>query len=101
MPRVLEAVPNFSEGRDVQAIVALVETIAAFDVDVLDWSSDPDHHRSVVTYIGPPAEVERASLAAGRFALKHFDLRPVPGSKDGDRLNANFTIVSYREASDA
>jgi len=75
MPRVLEAVPNFSEGRDVQAIAALVETIAAYDVDVLDWSSDPDHHRSVVTYIGPPTEVERASLAGARFALEHFDLR--------------------------
>lgn len=75
MPRVLEAVPNFSEGRDAVAIAALVETIAAHDVDVLDWSSDPDHHRTVVTYIGPPPDVERAALAAASFALEHFDLR--------------------------
>ena len=37
----------------------------------------------------------------GFVVVKQFDLRPVSGNKTGDRLNANFTIVSYREASDA
>src|SRR5688572_19886282 len=75
MVKVLEAVPNFSEGRDLAKVRALVDTIAAEGVDVLDWSADPDHHRSVVTYIGDPPRVEAASLAAARFALDHLDLR--------------------------
>ena len=74
MVQVLEAVPNFSEGRDLAVVRALVAAIGAADVEVLDWSADPDHHRSVVTYIGPPAGVEAASIAAARFALEHIDL---------------------------
>jgi glutamate formiminotransferase len=52
-----------------------VEVIASYDVEVLDWSADADHNRSVVTYIGQPADVELAAVAAGRFALEHIDLR--------------------------
>ena len=72
---VLEAVPNFSEGRDLDLVSELVGVIAREGVDVLDWSADPDHHRSVVTFVGDPATVESASLAAARFALEHIDLR--------------------------
>jgi glutamate formiminotransferase / 5-formyltetrahydrofolate cyclo-ligase len=72
--KVLEAVPNFSEGRDLDTLQALVDTIAGFDVEVLDWSADPDHNRSVVTFIGAPGDVEAASVDAARFALQHFDL---------------------------
>jgi glutamate formiminotransferase len=75
MLKVLEAVPNFSEGRDTDAVRALVAVIAASDVDVLDWSADADHNRAVVTYIGDPGSVEEAAIAAARFAREHFDLR--------------------------
>ncbi|MDA0328531.1 MAG: glutamate formimidoyltransferase [Gemmatimonadetes bacterium] len=75
MIKVLEAVPNFSEGRDLAMVGALVDRIASFDVEVLDWSADPDHHRSVVTYIGDPKDVEAASVAGARFAMEHIDLR--------------------------
>lgn len=75
MTRVLEAVPNFSEGRDPATLEALVHVIAGHDVEVLDWSADPDHHRSVVTYIGAPPDVEEASVAAAGFAAQHIDLR--------------------------
>ena len=51
---ILEAVPNFSEGRDIEKVRSLVDTISKRGVEVLDWSADPDHHRSVVTYIGDP-----------------------------------------------
>jgi glutamate formiminotransferase len=75
MVKVLEAVPNFSEGRDLEKIRALVDVIARSGVEVLDWSADADHHRAVVTYIGDPPQVERASLDAARFALEHIDLK--------------------------
>lgn len=79
MVQVMEAVPNFSEGRDLAKVEALVDTIASFDVEVLDWSADPDHHRSVVTFIGAPEAVEAASVEAARFALEHIDLRQHSG----------------------
>jgi len=75
MVKVLEAVPNFSEGRDKEMVRSLVDVIASGDVEVLDWSADPDHNRAVVTYIGEPSGVEEASVKAARFALEHIDLR--------------------------
>ena len=75
MVQVMEAVPNFSEGRDRATVEGLVRAIEGFDVEVLDWSADPDHHRSVITFIGAPIDVEAASVAAARFAVEHIDLR--------------------------
>lgn len=79
MVPVLQAVPNFSEGRDLALIRRLVEIIAQEGADVLDWSADQDHHRSVITYIGDPATVEAASVSAARFALENIDLRSHSG----------------------
>ena len=79
MVKVLEAVPNFSEGRDLTKIEALVDVILSKDAEVLDWSTDPDHNRAVITYIGDPAAVEAASVAAARFALEHIDMRDHTG----------------------
>lgn len=74
MTPVLEAVPNLSEGRDSSAVRALVDAVAAYPVDILDWSSDPDHHRSVITFIGEPADVEDASVALAERAIELIDL---------------------------
>ena len=74
MVPVLEAVPNFSEGRDLGWIQELVQVIAGAGVEVIDWTADGDHNRSVVTYIGDPESVEAASLAAARFAIEGIDL---------------------------
>jgi glutamate formiminotransferase len=76
---VLEAVPNFSEGRDPAWLADLVGRVSATGVDVLDSSADPDHNRSVVTFIGDPRSVEEASLVAARHALEHIDLRAHDG----------------------
>lgn len=72
---ILEAVPNFSEGRDLETIEEIVEAIRSAGAEVLDWSADADHNRSVVTMIGPPAVVERAALAAAAVAFERIDLR--------------------------
>jgi glutamate formiminotransferase len=71
---VLEAVPNFSEGRDPGFLEEVVRVAARSGADVLDASSDPDHHRSVVTFIGDPRTVEAAALAVARVALEWIDL---------------------------
>jgi glutamate formiminotransferase len=72
---VLEAVPNFSEGRDLDWLRELVGVIGRAGVEVLDSSADPDHNRSVVTFVGDPASVEAAAVAAARFAMERIDLR--------------------------
>ena len=79
MVPVLEAVPNFSEGRDLGWIQELVQVISGEGVEVIDWTADGDHHRSVVTYIGDPESVEAASIAAARFAIEGIDLRTHEG----------------------
>ncbi len=72
---VLEAVPNFSEGRDPAWLREIVSVIERTGVEVLDWSADPDHNRSVVTFLGDPPAVEAAAVAAARFAMQRIDLR--------------------------
>lgn len=73
--RVLEAVPNFSEGRDLTIVNAIVEAMRGGGAELLDWSADPDHNRSVVTVIGTPAQVEAAAFAGAAVAVERIDLR--------------------------
>lgn len=74
MVPVLEAVPNFSEGRDLDVVRELVRAIEDAGAEVLDWSADADHHRSVVTFVGDPETVEEASVAVARAAVTAIDL---------------------------
>lgn len=64
MERIVECVPNFSEGRRSQVIRQIVEAMQAVSgVLVLDVQSDADHNRTVVTMVGPPEPVEEAAFA--------------------------------------
>ena len=66
---LIECVPNFSEGRNPEIVEAIVSAMAVDGVSLLDFSRDPDHNRSVVTIVGPPAAVvESAVRGAGRAA---------------------------------
>jgi len=73
--RLLEAVPNFSEGRDTEVVDAIVRAMRGAGAAVLDVSSDADHHRTVVTAVGRPEAVEEAAVAAVRIAATRIDLR--------------------------
>lgn len=86
---LVECVPNFSEGRDAELIRALISAIGAVEgVKVLDAHSDPDHHRSVITFAGAPeaaleAAVRGAGLAAERIDLgRHRGVHPRIGACD-------------------
>ncbi|CAI4033713.1 Formimidoyltetrahydrofolate cyclodeaminase [Nitrospira tepida] len=73
---IVECVPNFSEGRDSSVIQALSEAVQAVpQVVLLDRTSDPDHHRSVLTLAGPPEAVAEAAFQACRIATERIDLR--------------------------
>jgi glutamate formiminotransferase len=70
----LEAVPNFSEGRD-RTTIAEIGEAAAVRARLLDIHSDEDHNRSVYTLVGDDAEIVDALLAAVAVARARIDLR--------------------------
>jgi glutamate formiminotransferase len=73
--RIVEIVPNISEGRRpgvVQAVVAAAEAVP--EVFVLDFESDPDHNRSVITAAGPPRAVLEAAFRIVEKAAELIDL---------------------------
>lgn len=75
MNRLVECVPNFSEGRKAETIDALVAAIHSVPgVVLLDRQSDADHNRSVLTFIGPPESVAEAAFRAAEQALHRIDL---------------------------
>lgn len=71
---IVEAVPNFSEGRRPEVVEAIVAAIQAPGVLLLDQSSDWDHNRSVVTVAGPPAAVVEGLFRAVRTAAERINL---------------------------
>lgn len=72
---LIECVPNFSEGRDLSAITAIRDAIAAVDgVSVLHMTMDASHNRSVITFVGPPGHIVDAAFAAIRTARECIDL---------------------------
>src|SRR6266705_11489 len=81
MKRLIECVPNFSEGRDpakVQAIVAAMSSVPG--VYVLDREMDADHHRSVITLAGEPEAVAEAALLGVGKAMELIDLTKHTGA---------------------
>ncbi len=74
--KLIECVPNFSEGRDRTVIDAIVAAIDAVDgVDVLDVDPGEATNRTVVTFAGAPAAVEEAALAGMATAAELIDMR--------------------------
>lgn len=72
---LIECVPNFSEGRDRSKIESIAAAIASTPgALILDVSSDPDHHRSVITYAVPAASAVEAAVAAAARAMDLIDL---------------------------
>jgi glutamate formiminotransferase/formiminotetrahydrofolate cyclodeaminase len=79
--QLVECVPNFSEGRDVSKIDAIVETVRSVpDVVLLDREADADHNRSVLTFVGPPGAVADAAFRAVEKAVSLIDLTKHQGA---------------------
>jgi glutamate formiminotransferase len=75
MKQIVECVPNFSEGRRLEVIDQIVAAIESVeDVKVLDRSSDPDHNRTVITFVGSPAMVGDGAFAAIARAAELIDM---------------------------
>ena len=73
--KLVECVPNFSEGRRPDVVAAIRDAIAAVEgVLLLDVSSDPSHNRSVVTFVAPLERAVEAAFAGVREARERIDL---------------------------
>jgi glutamate formiminotransferase len=72
---IIECIPNVSEGRRLDVVAGMADAIRAAGARLLDHSSDPSHNRSVFTFTGDAAAVERAVLALFERAVAAIDLR--------------------------
>src|SRR3954452_14643057 len=76
MARLVECVPNFSEGRDLVKVDAIAARVSAVrGVHLLDRTSDRDHNRSVLTFAGTTEGVTEAMMGAVEEALAPIDIR--------------------------
>ncbi len=72
---IVSAVPNFSEGRRPEVIQAIVDAYSSVDgARVIDYSSDTDHNRSVVTMVGEPQAVSEALFRGIAKAAELIDM---------------------------
>jgi len=80
MDQIIECVPNFSEGKDRATVQALIDAVTSTTgVVLLNHSMDTDHHRSVLTFCGPPDAILEAAFRAVRIATQLIDLRTHAG----------------------
>ena len=78
--KLIECVPNFSEGRNPENIEKIVAPFREKkDVKLLDYQSDEDHNRMVVTVVGEPKGLKSAVIAAVGFAIDVIDMRTHQG----------------------
>src|SRR5438105_2580519 len=76
MSRIVECVPNFSEGRRREVVDELVQTIGSVPgVTLLGHEMDADHNRSVLTFAGEPEPVVEAAVRVAKRASELIDLR--------------------------
>lgn len=79
--RLLECVPNISEGRDAAVVDRLVQAVKSTPgVELLDWNADPDHNRAVLTYVGEPEAVLAGTQALCLEAFSLIDMQKHEGA---------------------
>jgi glutamate formiminotransferase len=80
MTQIVECVPNFSEGRNLERIEKIVQPFRAREgVKLLDYQRDEDHNRCVVTVVGEPEALKTAVLEAMGAAIAVIDMRSHKG----------------------
>jgi glutamate formiminotransferase len=78
--RLIECVPNFSEGRRPETVRSIADAISSSkNACVLDTHIDPDHNRSVITFVAPPENIVDAAVNAVRRASELIDMRTHTG----------------------
>ncbi len=99
MTKLIECVPNFSEGRRPEVIEAIVgEVRKVAGVSLLDVKPDASHNRTVVTFVGSPGDVKKAAFAACAKAAELIDMEKHTG--EHPRIGATDVIpfIPVKEA---
>lgn len=78
--KILQCVPNFSEGRNANFLKELETVLKQFPVKILDLSMDKDHNRADATFLGAPEVVEACAMAVTSRAVELIDMRTHKGS---------------------
>lgn len=80
MKRIMEIVPNYSEGRNSEVVEKIVDCFRNRpNVKLLNYSSDKDHNRTVVTVVGEPEALIAPIVKSAEVALLNIDLRKHEG----------------------
>ena len=75
MAKIVECIPNISEGRNMEVVEAVVNEVRSTPgVTLLDVSSDPNHNRTVITFLGSPEGVADAAVKLAKKAAELIDL---------------------------
>jgi glutamate formiminotransferase/formiminotetrahydrofolate cyclodeaminase len=74
MEKIVECIPNFSEGRDQDKLDQILAEIKSAGVELLDQEKDADHNRAVVTFVGEPEAVLEAAFRGIKKASEVIDL---------------------------
>ena len=92
--KIIECVPNFSEGRDLEKIDKIVAPFRGKSgVKLLDYSNDEDHNRLVVTLVGEPEALRDAVIEAIGIAVRLIE------DRKSTRLNSSHTRPSRMPSS--
>lgn len=98
MVKIIECVPNFSEGRNKKTIDAIYNTIKKHkEVELLDFTPDADHNRTDVTFVGSP---ERVKAAAIDIAFKCVELIDMTKHKGEHPRMGAIDVVPFIPVSD-
>lgn len=80
MAKIIESIPNISEGRNLTIVEQIVDQVRNTPGCILmDYSSDENHNRSVITYMGTPDAVEEASVKIAVKAAQLINLNDHKG----------------------
>jgi glutamate formiminotransferase len=74
MSRLVECVPNFSEGRDKTKVRTIVDAAKSAGVTILDVETDADHHRCVLSFVGAPDACVEACFRVAQKSVELIDL---------------------------
>ena len=81
MKKLMECVPNFSEGRDEAIVEQIIDEVRKIEgITILDYSSDKDHNRTVLTMIGSPEQVREAAINSAKKAAELIDMSKHEGA---------------------
>ena len=81
MRKLMECVPNFSEGRDLELVEKIIDEARKIEgITILDYSSDKDHNRTVLTMIGSPEQVKEAAINTAKKAAELIDMTKHEGA---------------------